>query len=213
MPNPMLNPVVGKSVGGAADGSEVGPRANRTGELTVAAAHGTWNEAVRQGNMWTISTPTAGITVTANMLVSVASANAIIGLYNKSTGVNLHVTRMSLIVGSAATVTNFVWGFNNVATLSPIPTGVARARNHKNLLANAASPGAVAFDGTVAVSGAAATDLFRPIVAGVVNTPLTVEEFDDDLWVPPGGFLGVFGDTVTTSTVVRGFMTWEEVPL
>lgn len=213
MPGPITNPVVGKSIGGAADGSEVNPRGNRTGELAVAAAHGTWNEAVRQGNMWTIATPNAGITVTANMLVSVASANAILGLYNKSTGLNLHVTRMSLIVASAATVTNLLWGFNNVATLSPVPTGVARARNHKNLTANSASPGAVAFDGTVAVSGAAATDLFRPIVAGVVNTPLTVEEFDDDLWVPPGGFLGIFGDTVTTSTVVRGFMTWEEVPL
>jgi hypothetical protein len=214
MPNPMLNPVVGKTIGGAQDGTEVGPRANRTGELAIGAAHGTWNEAVRQGNMWTISTPSAGITVTANMLVSVASANAILGLYNKSAagGVNLHVTRMSLVIASAATITNLVWGFNNVATLSPIPTGVARARNHKNLTANSASPGAVAFDGSVAVSGAAATDLFRPIVAGVVNTPLTVEEFDDDLWVPPGGFLGIFGDTVTTSTVVRGFITWEEVP-
>lgn len=210
MPTQMLNPTVGVRV--AQDTNEVNPRANRTGELAIAAAHGTWNEAVRQGNMWTISTPTAGITVTANMLVSVASANAIIGVYNKSQGSHLHVTRMSLVVGSAATVTNFVWGFNNPTTLATIPTGVARARNHKNLIAQQ-SPAAVAFDGTVAVSGAAATDLFRPIVAGVVNTPLTVEEFDDDLWVPPGGFLGVFGDTVTTSTVVRGFLTWEEVAL
>lgn len=211
MPGPMVNPTVGAIT--ASDTNEVNLRANRTRELATGAAHGTWCEPVRQGNMWTIATPNAGITVTANMLVSVASANAILGVYNKSTGLNLHVTRMSLIVASAATVTNLLWGFNNVVTLSPIPTGVARARNHRNLTANSASPGAVAFDGTVAVSGAAATDLFRPIVAGVVNTPLTVEEFDDDLWVPPGGFLGIFGDTVTTSTVVRGFMTWEEVPL
>lgn len=210
MPGPALNPVVG--VRPASDNTEVTPRATRTGETSVSATHGTWLEAIRQGNVWTISTPTAGITVTANMLVSTASANAIVGLYNKSTGSHLHVTRLEVVIGSNATVTNLLWGFNTPVVLATTPTGVARAKNHKALTVGN-SPAAVAFDGTVAVSGALATDYFRPIVAGVVNTPVTVEEYDDDIFVPPGGFIGVFGDTTTTAAVVRAALTWEEVSI
>lgn len=211
MPGPMLNPTVGvrSTVG---DGGEINPRANRTGELATAAAHGTWLEALRVGNIFTISTPIAGITVTANMLTSVASANAIVGLYNKSQAVNLHILRAEIVIGSNATATGCVWGFAAPAAVSPNPLGVQRVRNHKQLTIGA-GVAAVAFDGSVAMSGIAATDLFRPIVAGLVNTPITVEEFDDDLLVPPNGFIGIFGDTTTTAAVVKAALTWEEVPI
>lgn len=210
MPGPMLNPTVGARV--AQGSAEVNPRANRTGELATGAAHGTWLEAIRNGNMWTIATPTAGITVTANMLVSVASANAIVGLYNKSTSSYLHITRAEVIVASAATATGFVWGANSPTALSVVPTGVTHVYNH-NLMTLGPSPAAVAFDGSIPVSGAAVTAIVRPIVGGAINTLVNVEEFDDDLWVAPNGFLGIFGDTVTTSTVVKASLTWEEVPV
>lgn len=209
MPGPMLNPTVGVRIAG--DSAEVNPRANRTGELATAAAHGTWLEPIRRGNLWTIATPTAGITVTANMLVSVASANAIVGVYNNGQQ-NVHITRAEVIVASAATATGFVWGYNSPTVLAVIPTGVTHSTNH-NLLNTGTPPGVVAFDGTVAVSGAAVTFLLRPIVGGAINTLVNVEEFDDDLWVPPNGFLGIFGDTVTTATVVKAALTFEVVPL
>lgn len=210
MPGPALNPTQGvRKLGG---GAETNPRANTSGEMATGAAHGTWLEAIRQGNLWTISTPTAGITVTANMLVSVASANCIVGLYNKSAGKNLHITRAEIVVASAATATAFVWAYNPPTQLAVTPTGVALATNH-NLLTTGASPSAVAFNGSIPVSGAAVTTLFRPIVVAAINTGINVEEFDDDLWVPPFGFLGIFGTTVTTSTVVNASMTWEEVDL
>src|SRR5437660_6995195 len=98
MPGLAVNPTVGARI--ASDNTEVNPRANRTGEQATAAAHGTWLEALRQGNVWTISTPLAGITVTANMLTSVASANAIVGLYNKSAGMALHILRAEVVMGS-----------------------------------------------------------------------------------------------------------------
>lgn len=209
MPGSAVNPTVGVRVLG--DGSEANPRVTRTGEQSTAAAHGTWLEALRVGNIWTISTPLAGITVTANMLTSVASSNCIVGLYNKG-GAMAHILRAEIVVGSNATATGFNWGYITPTGISPAPTGVAKAKNHKTL-ALGSSPTTVAFDGSVAVSGSGVTDLFRPIVAGLVNTPITVEEFDDDLIVPPNGFIGIFGDTVTTAAVVKAAITWEDVPL
>jgi hypothetical protein len=194
------------------DGSENYPRSTRTGELGMSPVHGTFLEALRTGNLWTISTPLAGITVTANMLTSVASSNCIVGVYNKSGGAYLHITRLNIVVASAATATGFVWGFNTPTTYTTLPTGVAKAYSHRGQT-KGNSPYAIAFDGSVAVSGGAATDLVRPILCGQINLPLNAEETDDDLIVPPLGFLGVFGDTVTTATVVKASLTWEEVPI
>lgn len=192
------------------DGAENRPRSTRTGELGVSQVHGTWLEALRTGNVWTISTPSAGITVTANMLVSTASANAIVGIYNKGTGY-IHISRLSIVVASAATATGFVWGFNTPTSLATMPTGVAKALNHKTMT-KSATPNTVVFDGSVACSGMAATDILRPVLCGAINTPINAEETDDDLYIPPNGFLGLFGDTTTTSTVVKASITFEEVP-
>lgn len=209
MPGPMLNPTVGVKL--LQDGAESPGRSTRTGDLSTSATHGTWLEALRTGNIWTISTPLAGITVTANMLTSVASSNCIVGLYNKGGGY-AHILRAEIVCGSNATATGFVWGYITPTGISPAPTGVAKAKNHKTLTLGS-SPMTVAFDGSVAVSGSGVTDLFRPIVAGLINTPITVEEADDDLIVPPNGFIGIFGDTVTTNAIVKAALTWEDVPL
>src|SRR2546429_6254491 len=61
-----VGPVVG------ADGTPVPLRGTRDAALVGQDAHGRFYEAVSRGNVWTIATPLAGITVTANMLSSVA---------------------------------------------------------------------------------------------------------------------------------------------
>src|SRR5438132_9305536 len=150
-----VGPVVG------ADGTPSPVRATRDGALVGQEAHGTFYEAVSRGNVWTIATPVAGITVTANMLSSVASANAIVGLYNPTTNTNLHILRAIVALVTVITACNFNWAVNINTLLSPVPTGVQRA--HNNLTFAIGGHKAKAFDGTVAVSGAGVTDLFRPI--------------------------------------------------
>src|SRR2546421_4820350 len=99
-----VGPVIG------ADGSPTPLRGARDGALVGQDAHGRYYEAVARGNVWTISTPTAGATVTANMVGSVASSNAIVGLYNPTTNYNLHNIRTVLRVAvSPTTAWNFFW--------------------------------------------------------------------------------------------------------
>lgn len=192
------------------DFSEHRMRGTRTGELGTSQIHGKYEEAVRTGNVWTVSTPIAGITVTANMLQAVASANAILGLYNKSADRNLHILRTN-VQTATATVCNIVWAITTPLQLSTNPTGVS-ARN--NLTWSAGGHQAVAFNGSVACSGIAATVFYRMIV----NLPtgagrVSFTEDDGEIIVPPYGFAGVFGDTTTAATVVWGALTWEEIPV
>src|SRR5688572_25752685 len=83
------------------DFSEQRLRGTRTGGLGVAHLHGPSLEPARSGRLWTVSTPVAGITVTANMLFSVASSNAILGLYNKTSDQYLHVRTLNVQTATA----------------------------------------------------------------------------------------------------------------
>ena len=193
------------------DGSVKEARLDKSGAVVGQDAHGRFFEAVARGNVWTIATPTAGITVTANMLVSVASANAIVGLYNPTANKNYHVVRTQVIAITMATGTGFLWATVGTAgVLSPIPLGVQRA--HNNLTFAIGGHTAKAFDGSVAVSGLAATDVFRAIIPLQITLLTNFTEYDNDIVVGPGAFAGIFGDTVTTSSVVKAAITWEEVP-
>lgn len=191
------------------DFSEHRLRGTRTGALATTQAHGPTLEPARNGRLWMISTPVAGITVTANMLYSVASSNAIVGLYNKTSDQYLHVRNMK-IQTATATVCNIVWAINTPLQLSTNPTGV----DGRNVATHeAGGHRAVAFNGSVACSGMAATIFYRM----VGNLPTGIgrvvyEETDPEIVIPPYGFAGLFGDTTTAGTVVWAHLTWEEVP-
>lgn len=192
------------------DSSEHRLRGTRTGELAFSQAHGPTLEPARQGRLWTISTPVAGITVTANMLFSVASSNAILGLYNKTSDQYLHVRTLN-VQTATATVCNIVWAINTPLQLATNPTGVS-GRNNATLASGGHQ--AVAFNGAVACSGMGVTSFHRmilnlPTAAGRV----THTETDPEIVIPPYGFAGVFGDAATTATVIWGYLTWEEVPV
>jgi hypothetical protein len=192
------------------DASEHALRGTRTGDLAISQAHGKYLEAVRSGRVWTVSTPAAGITVTANMLFSVASSNAILGLYNKTSDQYLHILRAN-VQTVTATVCNIVWAITTPLAIAVNPTGVD-GRN--NLDFSSGGHKAVAFNGSVAVSGHGVTSYYRPIVAlptGAGRVSQTEE--DGDIVIPPYGFAGVYGDAVTTATVIFGSLVWEEVPV
>jgi len=193
-----------------ADGAVSEVRLDKTGSVVVSRGHGTYYEAASRGGVFTISTPLAGIIVTANMLTSVASSNTICGIYNPTNNYNFHIIRAVVVVPSNATATGVNWGtISTGAIINPVPTGVQRAKNSGSLVLGGHK--ARAFDGSVAVSGSGATDLFRQVAVGLINTPLSVVEADNDIIVGPGAFAGLFGDTTTTAAVVKASITWEEV--
>jgi hypothetical protein len=190
------------------DMSEHRPRGTRTGELAVSFAHGLYLEAARTGNMWMVATPVAGITVTANMLYSVASSNAIVGLYNPTADYLAHVTRLT-VATATATVCNLVWAVNTPVLIATTPTGF-QARNLRTFAEGGHKM--IAFNGAQAVSGAGVTEYFRQVLALPTGSG-RVQWVDEhvDIVVPPYGFLGLYGDTATTATVIHAWMSWEDV--
>lgn len=193
------------------DFSEHRIRGARTGELVTSHVHGKYEEVVRGGRVFVVSTPVAGITVTANMLYSVASANAILGLYNPTSDQYLHVLRTQ-VATATVTACNLVWAVISPLQVAVNPTGVS-ARNPRDLTKGGHK--AIAFDGSVACSGLGVTAFYRMLLpalpTGIGRVALT--EDDEEILIPPYGFAGVFGDTTTAATVVFGSLMWEEVPV
>lgn len=212
MSNPIQSPTVGPKT--SADGATVPLRAERMSGLVVQPAHGELYEAASRGNVYTISTAVAGIVSTAAMVVSVASANAIVGLYNPTTDTNLHITRAIIVQVSGTAVTGgFVWG--TIAS----PTGITGkgTTGYNNKTFTKGGHKAYAFDGSLPATGSAITVPFR-YVGGLfpgtisVGAGATFEEVEEDLVVGPGCFAGIFFAIVGTNTTVTGSLSWEEVP-
>lgn len=219
MASAMNNPTPG--IFSIPDGQESNPRSGRTREMiTGDAGHGRYYEQTRSGSMWTISTPQGGIIMTANMVVSVASHNGI-GLYNPiGSGVNIAIQRAIIVVvtGIMTTAGGFTWGV--VPTVSGITGGgVLTMKNHYTGTANGGPPRAKAYDGSVAVTGSAVSNIFRvfgggPSGTAVIGTNLTFEEIvDGDITFGPDTFYGLFQLVAGTTLTIHASITWAEIPI
>ena len=196
------------------DGSQSRLRTERTGGLVVQPAHGEYYEDSSRGNTWTISTALAGVTTTANFAVSLASSRCVVGIFNPTAGVNLHITRTVIEVVTGALATGgFVWGTINS------PTGITsvgvQGRNNKTFAKGGHL--AYAFDGSLDVTGSSTTALFRYIGGGVAGSGgagslSTFEETESDMVVGPGAFAGVFLANAVAAGIVVGSLSWTEIP-
>jgi len=199
------------------DGVQSRLRAERSGALVVQQLHGAYTEENVRGNVWTVSTAVAGVTVTASAVVSTASAMPIVGIYNPpGTGKNLVVMRACVqnVTGSQVT---FLWGVSN----GPAMTAAAGVATHISMFnfGQGGSGGSVArsFAGATGTVGTPIT--FRVIYGGITGTVVAgalssfTEYTNGDICVPPGNFAGIFADLAPTAAVVRAAITWAEVPV
>lgn len=193
--------------------------ADVTGAQRVGDAHGRYFDATTRGSVWTIATATAGITVTALMVIGVASSVPIVGVHNPAgSGRYAVVGRAAVLVPSGTMgAGGFVWGIIAPTSTNTTNVGTNGAINN----ATFAAGGSIVrtFAGATPLTATGATVLFRTICGpstGAVAAnaaSYTMEETAGDICVPPGGFLGIFASTAGTSPIVNAFLTWEEVPL
>lgn len=203
------------------DNQQSAIRAGRGGELIIGeVGQGRYYEAAARGMIFTVSTPLAGVTVTANNVVSVASSNAICGLANPTgNSKNLSILRAVLIVVTGTMATGgFVWGaVGTPSGLSATAVGVTTYIQAGTNTTGGAS--GYAFDSTTAWSGTAATKILRQFggaVAGATaaGVNLTFEEITDgDIVLKPGSCVGLFMSTVATALIVGASITWCETAI
>lgn len=197
------------------DGDENQLRGDKTGALVIGDAHGEMYEEAARGNVWTISTALAGVSpVTSVGIITTAGNNPIIGLYNPTSNVNLHVTRAVLTVCTGTVVTGgFAWG------VIQSPTGITstgvQGRNNKTFAKGGHM--AYAFDGSAALTGGSLPATFRhfgsPFPGAIAaGQGATIVETEDDIVIGPGTYAGLYAAIGATGLNVVASISWAEIP-
>lgn len=208
-----------------------GLRLGRLGDTLVSELHGRFYEQVFRGNTYSIGMTTTALS--ANTITLTATTTPILGVWNPTTStVNLVMLQAALAFHPNTLTTpappgNFVWAssLNN----SAISTGLAPF--NRKTLASAGSQ-AKGFAGATALTGLTnnlvifeGADLpdFSATAAGTITASTTqasfmagansVQNFDGNLIVPPGGVLALLNVNSTTTYSVAGRLLWEEVPV
>lgn len=197
------------------DGSATVPiRVGRDRGLMIQHAHARYQEAVRQGRVYTLSTLAAGVTIAAANVIAAANSQPLVGIYNNTTLYNAVIWRATAVWASGtAAAQGLVWG-----VVAPPSTGLTAggvttaALNNLTFLASSQMKQFV----NSALTGATSA-LFR-FMGGPTTGALAAnanhtywEQTDGDIIVPPGGCLGLFAAAAGTSPIVAASFTYEEV--
>lgn len=208
----------------AGDGVTLNARGGRQGDTIFSELHGRFYEQVYRNRVYG-----AGSTLTAlsaNTISLTATTTPIVGVWNPTgSGVNLVILQASVaLIANAATATapgGFVWAtsVNN----SAITTGAAPI-NRKTLAAGASASkalnGGVALTGLtnnlVILEGADIAAMHTVAYAAVAATAFyngvaSVQNFDGQIIVPPGGVIALLNTVSTVTFSVTSRLLWEEV--
>jgi hypothetical protein len=205
-------------------------RSGRTGELSVAEAHGRFYEPAYWQTLFSIGMGANALS--ANTITLVATTTPILGVWNPANSpVNLVIAQAAVQVYANTLITPagcgpFVWAASTGN--AGITTGLSPF-NRKSMAYSGSQ--AKGFTPAVALTGLTnnlvvfdGADFTNPtilacgtIVAPTAGTSLTsfggVQNFDGSLLVPPGGVLVLLNTTSTTTMSVAGRLLWEEVPI
>lgn len=210
-----------------------GVRQGKAGDIIVTELHGRFYEQCYRGALFSIS---ANITaLSANTIVSATGATGtpIVGVWNPlSSSVNLVILQASVgfVLNTLTAPVGpgpMVWMSNTGQ--SAISTGVAPFNRRTLVFSGSQAKG---FNGGVALTAMTGTMAFFeaadfPQASGQTAGTITastasssfaagfsgVQNFDGSLIVPPGGVLGLYNTTSTTTYSAAARLLWEEVPV
>lgn len=195
-------------------GSQIAdPRSGQSGELIISAAHGNYQEAVKNGNVYIQQVKSATVTVTTDISpLPATTGRALLGLYNPA-GSNKNLVILKIGMSS---VSGTPGGPFYIDTL--MSAGCDGSNKSVPINAFTQQPsGSVAYGYAAAVpKNTAVMQMLRPLGgpaaiamgAGMNN----YDEFiDGGIIVPPGALLVVSAHAVGTSHVVSGYILWEEI--
>lgn len=217
----------------ASDGTQIQPRAGRSGELIVSELHGRFYEQTYRGNVYS-----GGITALTSMTGApaftistlTASCTPIAGLWNPATsGVNAVILQATLgVIITSATNTGcgpFVWAtssgnaaistgnppFNRKSFLAP---GSSPLKDMSNVLLTGLTSNLVV-RWCSALGGGSSNNFSDVDTAVGFSTiyPGSVENIDGAIVVPPGGVLALLATTTPSAHSVVSGLLWEEVPV
>lgn len=200
---------------GLAQGAANALRGDKTGALATTDAHSRFQEAVIQGNVYSLSTAAAGVTIAAANVFSASNAQPLVGIFNPAnSGVNAVMLLCRSIWNSGTSgASGLVWA------VAPSPAGVTAANNTNptNMLTGRASGSKVqgyVNSALTAITGNAIVMFSGGPSVGALTANSNQGYFDpiDGLVViAPGCAGGIFAASAGTSPIVAASIAWEEV--
>lgn len=190
-------------------------RQGKTGEATVAQAHGKYYEAASRGVLFAAADQGVGVTVQVTITTTAMySLHNPLGSQKRLALSKMCIAYFSGTLGAGA----FYHGYNPVGTTLPSSGTSLTARNMDIGNQPATVAVGVALSGSTVVAGTVlypfASSL--PILASTAVAPFAIiEDVDGAIVLEPGAvyqLLGVFGGTGSTPKVSVGCI-WEEVPI
>jgi hypothetical protein len=204
-----------------ADGSQQPMRLGRSGEGVTQDLHGRFHEAVFRGNVYSMSTAAAGITVPATTSVSPIPATTgkpLLSLYNPANnGFNLSILRVVATTVSGTPAGPFAYNFcANAASNALVSTWTPGAGiNMKTFVAGGT---AVCGNFQVLTGGTVGGTMLRPM-AGMAAVAVgagmagSCEDVAGEILVVPGNAFWLASLGAGTSHVAAFSITWEEIPV
>jgi len=191
-------------------------RGDRTGALVTVAGHSRYSEIAYQSNVWTLNTPTNGVTIVANNILNASTSMPILGIWNPPQSKRIAaITRITTLWSNgSAPAGGLVWGF------VPPMCNVTATGNNSEINASTMHTGGSPFKTFVnnQMSGIGGAQILRLIggpTAGSIgiNTNHTyVEECAGDIFCPPGAALGIFPISAGSNCIVFASVMFEVLP-
>lgn len=198
------------------DGQVNTARITRDTSLAVQQSHGPLYECVYRGNLFSLPTAAAGVTITATQTVAVTLASPIVGIFNPAnSGVNAVVLYVDHNWASGTA------GAGGLAFATSICTVTAASgAGAVNLKTQAVgSSQCKTFTAAAATGQTAAPNIVR-MLGGPSTGALAANStqyyqvfFEGGLIVPPGCLGMVLANAAGTSPVVLASLIWEETPV
>jgi hypothetical protein len=206
--SPYLKLAVGPQV--LADGASPLPRGGRTGEVSVADAHGRYNEAVKRGNVYIAHNVAA-------QAVSVALATTYTGLclsnpLGSGKDLILLAAQFAITVAEVAIASQHLIGGYSATTSVTHTTPLAAPGIQNAYLGGGNAPvGKVDSSATIPTPGYL-LPLRSGFTAGALGGPAMgqIVDLGGLIIVPPGGFIAIGALTAITGF---GALVWEEQPI
>lgn len=198
-----------------ANGAVGALRGDKSSALVTTDAHARFQEAVLNGNVYSLPTAVAGVTIAAANVFSAAAAQPLVGIYNPAgSGKYAVILRGDHQWDSGTPAAGgLVWA------TAPAPSGITAANANNPINALTQSPSGSAMRGYVnsAMTGITGNQVVKyaggpPVFALAAGAPATYYDLVDGLIiVPPGATCGLFAAAAGTSPIVNASMFWEEI--
>ena len=192
-------------------------RISHDGSHVSQDSHGRFQEAVYRGNVWSLATAAAGVTITASQGVAYTLGVPMLAMYNPAGSGKYAVLLAAKTVWASGTAAA------QGIVIGVVPSaGVSAAGGNAavNLLTGVSGGSTMKTFQTASMTGQTVAPTIVDFIGGPTTGALAAAgsavyawDYSGLVFCPPGAILGLYAAAAGTNPIVAGSMFWEEIPV